>query len=188
MSRVQLERIKRTDRRLVADMAVHYSQPKGFVGRNVCYAVTCDGTYYGGIVGGSSTLHLPGRDQFFGITKDSKPEMLKQIINNIFFHVEKRSGEYPFRNFTQSVLKTFREQVANDWTLKYGDTVIGYETLIELPRTGETYRRDGWTLTGQTVGYTCKRTAGVGTDDWTGKRVWNTTDLRPKLVFAKRNP
>ena len=60
-----LEPIKRTDPRILANMAVHYSQPRGFVGRNICYAVVNDGLYYGSIVGGSATLHLPGRDDFF---------------------------------------------------------------------------------------------------------------------------
>ena len=60
-----LELVKRTDPRLLADMKIHYSQPKGFVGRNICYAILFDGIYYGGIVGGSSTLHLVGRDVFF---------------------------------------------------------------------------------------------------------------------------
>ena len=60
-----LEPIKRTDPRILANMAIHYSQPKGFVGRNICYAVTHDGLYYGSIVGGSATLHLPGRDEYF---------------------------------------------------------------------------------------------------------------------------
>ncbi len=35
---IELVRIKRSDPRILADMATHYSQPKGFVGRNICYA------------------------------------------------------------------------------------------------------------------------------------------------------
>lgn len=184
---IVLEPVKRTYPRLLADMAIHYSQPKGFVGRNICYAVVSGGIYYGGIVGGSSTLHLPGRDNFFGITPETKKTMLKQIVNNIFFHVEKKDGKYPCRNFTQKVLAQFRTAIQEDWLAKYGDPVVGHETLIELPRTGEVYRRDGWTHTGQTVGFTCKRTAGIGSDGWSGKRVWNTDkkELRPKHVFTR---
>lgn len=59
-----LEPIKRTDKRLLANMAIHYSKPNGFVGRNICYAVMYKGIYYGGIVGGSATLHLAGRNEF----------------------------------------------------------------------------------------------------------------------------
>ena len=36
---LKLEPIKRTNPRILADMAVHYSKPGGFVGRNICYAI-----------------------------------------------------------------------------------------------------------------------------------------------------
>lgn len=58
---LRLEVIKRTDPRILANMSIHYSQPKGFVGRNICYAVLYNSIYYGSIVGGSATKHLPGR-------------------------------------------------------------------------------------------------------------------------------
>jgi len=165
-------------------MAVHYSNPKGFVGRNICYTVLWGGQYYGGIVGGSATLHLVGRDKFFGITPETKRQMLVHIVNNIFYHVEPH-GKYPIRNFTVKVLELFRQTVATDWQKKYGDEVVGFETLIELPRTGEIYKRDGWTEVGITKGQTCKRVAGKGTDSWTGKRVWDTKNLKPKRVFVR---
>lgn len=165
-----LEQIKRTDSRILANMTIHYSQPKGFVGRNICYAILWDNIYYGSIVGGSATLHLPNRNEFFNIDKSK----LNNIINNIFYHIEPNNGEYPRRNFANFIIKEWRKIVANDWKLKYSDEVIGFESLVELPRTGECYKRDGWSLIGQTIGYTCKRTSGKGTDDWSGKRVWDT--------------
>lgn len=164
---------------------MHYSQPKGFVGRNICYAVMVEDTYYGAIVGGSSTLHLAGRDEFFGLTKEIKRDTLKQIVNNIFYHIEKRNGRYPVRNMVPTVLGLFRERITVDWKSKYGDEVIGFESLIELPRTGEAYKRDGWIEVGITKGQTCKRVSGQGTDSWTGKRVWDTKNLRPKKVFVR---
>jgi hypothetical protein len=182
---IRLESIKRTDPRILEDMMFHYSQPKGFVGRNICYAVMCGDKYYGAIVGGSSTLHLVGRDKFFGLIKETKQTSLRQIVNNIFYHVEKKGGKYPVRNMVSAVLGMFRERVAADWTSKYGDPVIGFESLIELPRTGEAYKRDGWIEVGITKGQTCKRTGGTGTDSWTGKRVWDTENLRPKRVFVR---
>ena len=179
---LMLERIKRTDKRILENMKVHYSQPKGFVGRNICYAVLWGGVYYGSIVGGSATLHLPNRNEYFSITNAN----LKGIVNNLFYHVEKQNGRYPKRNFVTLVIKAWRKRIVLDWKEKYGDDVIGFESLVELPRTGECYKRDGWDLIGQTVGYTCKRTSGKGTDNWSGRRIWNVTELRPKLVFAKK--
>ncbi len=185
---LELIKVKRTYPRLVADMAIHYSQPKGFVGRNICYAIWCDGVYYGAIVAGSSTLHLIGRDEFFGIRKAEKKAALRCVVNNIFYHIEKKNGRYPIRNLVPLVLAMFRERAASDWQEKYGDTVIGFESLIELPRTGEAYKRDGWTQVGTTKGNTCKRISGKTgrrTDSWTGRRVWDTENLRPKLVFVR---
>jgi hypothetical protein len=129
-------------------------------------------------------LHLVGRDPFFGLIPETKKESLLGIVNNIFYHIEPGAG-YPLRNFTTRVLREFRKQIAGDWQDKYGQSVMGFETLVELPRTGELYRRDGWTEVGITKGQTCKRVAGKGSDSWTGKRVWDTVNLRPKRVFCR---
>lgn len=177
---IVLTQTKRTDPRLLERMASHYSQPKGFVGRSICYAVTYDGTYYGHIIAGSATLHLAGRNEYLGVTKAD----LNHIVNNIFFNVSPVDGKYPMRNFTSAVLKAFVAKVRQDWEQKYGDVVWGFETLVEKPRTGELYRRAGWQEIGETKGFTCKRVAGKGTDAWSGKRVWDVENLRPKVVLA----
>ena len=191
MQELRLEKIKRTDSRLLEDMAVHYSKPKGFVGRNICYAIMYEDTYYGAIIGGSATLHLPGRDSFFQIqtaSKKDRNEKLRSIVNNIFYHIEPKNGKYPVRNMTQKVLLLFRHKIAKDWEEKYGDCVVGFESLVELPRTGSVYTRDKWFEVGVTVGYTCKRVSSKGakrTDSWTGSRVWDTENKRPKRVFVR---
>jgi len=172
---ISLQKIKRTNAQILENMAIHYSQPKGFVGRNICYLIMAGGVCYGSIAGGSATRFLPRRKIIGGLNNG---------VNNIFYHVEKRDG-YPTRNFTAKVLKLYRETIERDWPEKYGDTVAWHETLVELPRSGECYKRDGWQLVGQTKGYTCKRTSGKGTDSWSGRRVWDTVNLRPKLVFVR---
>lgn len=173
---------KRTHPPLLLEMDRHYSKPRGFVGRNICYSVFYDCYCYGHIVGGSATRFLPGREEFL---KFPCLEHLNQIINNIFFHVEPKDGKYPVRNFTTKVIKEFEKVVVNDWKIKYGDTAWALETLVEIPRTGELYLRAGWTEVGITKGYTCKRGPGKGTDKWTGARIWDTENLRPKRVLVK---
>lgn len=163
-------------------MQIHYSHPKGFVGRNICYAIYWDNKYHGHIVGGSATRFLPGRNEFFNIGLES----LNKIVNNIFYHVFPVGDRYPIRNFTSYVLHVWMRQMRIDWVTKYGDSVIGFETLIELPRTGILYRKVGFKEVGTTVGYSCKRVGGVGTDSWSGKRIWNTSELKPKLVLCKK--
>ena len=183
---LELIQTKRTDKRILERMRKHYSQPKGFVGRSICYAILYDQVYYGHIVAGSATRFLPGRNEFLGIElKD-----LNKVINNIFYNisVNPETGKYPTRNFTTKVLKQFVKQSVVDWNNKYGDVCVGFETLVKKPRTGELYLRGGWQVVGETKGYTCKRTGGKGSDSWGGKRVWNTDPdkLQPKLVICKK--
>lgn len=177
---LRLEHSTKGDSRVKRWMADHYSQPKGFVGRQIVYVITYAGVAYGAVAGGSATKHLPGRRSFY-----DRDVLLNEQISNTFFHVEKVDGTYPMRNFTTFVISAWRKQIEIDWLLRYGDAVSGFETLVELPRTGELYRRDGWVEVGQTKGFTCKREGGEGTDSYTGRRVWNTTDLRPKRVFVR---
>lgn len=172
---------KRTDQNLLYLMDIHYSKPKGFVGRNICYAIYYDDIYFGHIVGGSATLYLPGRNEFFGIDKTA----LNTVVNNIFFHVL-RHEKYPCRNFTSAIVYKYMSQIETDWYEKYADKVLGHETLVELPRTGILYRRAGFIEVGRTKGYTCKRVAGKSTDSYTGKRVWNYKELRPKIVLCRK--
>src|SRR6056300_924533 len=96
-SPLRLERVKRTHPEMLANMDIHYSQPKGFVGRNICYLVMWDNVCHGSIAGGSATRFLPNREVICG---------LNHGINNIFFHVEPRGG-YPTRNFTKKVLAEY---------------------------------------------------------------------------------
>ena len=175
-----LRLIKKSDKGLKRAMDVHYSQPKGFVGRSICYAVEYKNIIYGYIVGGSCTKHLPNRDLFCMINRIEIS--LNNFVNNIFFHI---SGPYPIRNFAQKVLRTYRCRIELDWFVKYGDVVSLHETLVEPPRSGEVYRRDKWVKCGLTKGFTCKRTNGNGTDSWGGSRVWDKINLRPKHVFYR---
>jgi hypothetical protein len=179
---LKLKITKRTDKELLKRMAIHYSAPKGFVGRNICYAIYYNNIYYGHIVGGSATKHLKNRHKFLG-TSDTQ---LNKIVNNIFYNISKINSKYPKRNFTTFVLKQFMKQIQIDWFEKYNDVVVGFETLVEKPRKGELYKRAGWTKVGETKGYTCKRIGGQGSDSWSGKRVWCTdkNKLRPKNILC----
>jgi hypothetical protein len=182
-NQIELKITEKNDPRLVKLMKQHYSKPKGFVGRTICYAIYYNSVYYGHIVAGSATLFLPNRNEFFEIEKSN----LNKIINNVFYSINRNdSGKYPVRNFTSKVVSFFCKQSLIDWEIKYGDKCIGFETLVEKPRSGDLYLKAGWTKVGETVGYTCKKTRGNGTDKWTEKRVWNTdkNSLKPKNVLC----
>ena len=180
---IHLEITNKNDERLKQSMAKHYTKPKGFVGRSICYAILYNNIYYGHIIGGSCTLFLPGRNEYFKIDKSKFPN----IINNIFYHVEKVNGKYPTRNFTSKVLATWRSQISIDWYNKYKNKVIGFESLIEPPRTAELYKKDKWDFVGKTHGYTCKRVSGKEKGVFkNGKRIWDRENLKPKLVYCKK--
>lgn len=176
---IELTWVPKSDPLLREMMAIHYSAPKGFVGRQLVYRVSVAGIIYGFIAAGSATKFLPGRTDFFGAVP------LQNLINNTFFHIEKQANAYPCHNFASKVVAAWRELVKDHWPLYYGSRVLGYESLVELPRTGELYRRDGWVEVGTTKGYTCKRIGGVGTDSWSGQRVWSSI-LKPKTVFVRK--
>lgn len=179
---LELQLIKKSDPQLNHWMENHYSQPKGFVGRSLIYKIVYDGKPYGAISAGSATKFLPGRKDFFNQYYENIS--LNNIVNNTFYHIEP-IPVYPRRNFTTYVVQEWRKRIILEWEEKYKDPVLGFETLVELPRTGSLYLKDKWIEVGLTKGYTCKREAGIGTDSWTGKRVWNTKELRPKRVFVR---
>lgn len=176
---------KANDRRLLYLMDHKHYTTKGkrswFVGRKLCYAIMYSGVYYGHILGGSASLHLPNRNEYLGIDQSQ----LNSVINNIFYHVEKVEGRYPLRNFTTRVVLEWERHVAEDWETKYGDKAVGFESLVEPPRTGELYRRAGWSMVGITKGKTLRRVPDPErTEKWSGKREWG--DGTQKLVFCKR--
>lgn len=175
---IELQKSTKGDQFIRYLMSIHYSKPKGFVGRQIVYKVVSEGVEIGAIVGGSATLHLPGRNEFFG-TK----YYINSIVNNTFFHLENQED----KNMGTKVLKMWRKQISDDWEKQYGDKVVGFETLVEVPRTGAVYKADNWIYTGITKGFTCKRVGGEQQENWSGVRVWNKNPetLRPKLVFCK---
>lgn len=173
---IELIKSKKSDEDIKYLMSIHYSQPKGFVGRQIIYKIYQDDLFLGAIGAGSATMHLPNRNEYFG----DKFE-LNKIINNTFFHLISHED----KNLGTKVLKLFRKQSPIDWEEKYGDKVIGFETLVELPRSGSIYKADNWDYVGTTKGFTCKRIGGNSTENWSGVRVWDKENLRPKLVFCK---
>lgn len=157
-------------------MRNHYSMPKGFVGRQIFYLVKINETVVGAIGWGSVTRHLPNRPILGNLLHG---------MSNIFYHIEKPVLGYPSRNFTTKILLLSEQLACVEYSKKYTQKILWVESLVELPRTGALYKKAKYTHVGTTVGYTCKRTSGLSSDTWSGKRVWDTKNLRPKLVFYK---
>lgn len=188
-----LEPISKGDKRLWDYAKVHYTKTRGFVGRFLGYCVNSLETdeTFGVIVGGSSALYLQGREDFFG----TKNLNLNQIIANTLFHIEKPKSTvdeegvvYPLRNTAARVLQVWRERVAEDWERKYGDEVLGFETMVLPPRTGACYKKDRWTYVAMTKGFLCKRVPGEeGGSGYSGKRTWKYNPDERKLIFCRKS-
>jgi len=163
---IELVRVKQTDKLARSYITNHYTQPRGFIGRVITYLIKVDKEICGVIVGGSTSLHLPGRRDFFGDCN------IQDIINNRLFRLENN-----IPNLGSQILKLWRHLVVRDWESIYDSKVIGFETLVKPPRTGAVYKADNWILTGMTRGYTATRP----TRDY---RNWIKTE--PRLVFSKR--
>ena len=114
--------------------------------------------------------------------------MMSQISKNLYKKIQKQYSRRINLDLKRikKVLQKFIKTITVDWELKYGNKVIGFETLVELPRKGELYLKDKWVHVGTTKGFTCKREGGKGTDSWSGKRVWDTKNLKPKIVLCKK--
>ena len=188
-----LDPINKGDKRLWDYARVHYTKTRGFVGRFLGYCVNSLETNetFGVIVGGSSALYLQGREDFFG----TKNLNLNQIIANTLFHIEKPKSAvdeegvvYPLRNTTARVLQVWRERVAEDWERKYGDEVLGFETMVLPPRTGACYKKDRWTYVAMTKGFLCKRVPGEeGGSGYSGKRTWKYNPDERKLILCRKS-
>ena len=55
--------------------------------------------------------------------------------------------------------------------------------LSVIKRTDERILKDMSVHYSQPKGFTCKRQSGKSTDGWSGVRVWDRVNLRPKNVF-----
>ena len=163
---IELEQVKQNNPKAREYITNHYTQPRGFIGRNTTHLIKVDGSYCGVVVSGSTSLYLPNRKEFFG-----DPVDIQKIINNRLFRLELN-----IPNLGTQVLKMWRKQVVLDWKIKYNCDPIGFETLVKPPRNGAVYRADNWFYGGMTKGYTARVPKH-------GVRVWYRTE--PRLIFFK---
>ena len=167
--KIELERVKQTDSKAREYITNHYTNPRGFIGRNTTHLIKVDGNVCGVIVSGSTSLHLVGRSEFFG--KDCN---IQDIINNRLFRLENN-----IPNLGTQVLKLWRKVVVEEWKIKYDCTPIGFETLVKPPLTGSVYRADNWFFGGITKGYTATKFGHSNKD-----KLWIKTE--PRLVFFRK--
>lgn len=167
-----LQRVPKGDKLFASLYLSHYPKSKGIVGRTINYLIIFKGHVVGIIGGNSPPYAIKAVDEFFGITKENRGDMLVQFFNNEVFRI---IHSYP--NLATMILKEFRHQVRQDYMSRYNCPLIGLITFVEPPRTGAIYKADNWTSLGKTKGFSTKRRG----KRWQ-KRTWGKTI--PKFIFG----
>ena len=173
--RIRLEQCKRSNYLYQEIRSRHYIPNHGAVGQQLHYLIFLEKECVGIISGGSAAYAVGCRDNFFGITKENRVVALNGIIDNTVFRLEKN-----LPNLGTQILKIWRNKVVEDWYLKYGVQVAGFETFIieNDRRKGAMYKADNWTFCGETSGSTKFHQHGV-------EKQFIRVETGKKLVFCK---
>lgn len=176
----------------------HYVRNKGVHAQQVHFLIWFRNEIVGIISGSSGVYATPVRDRFFGINKMNREKVLRGIINNIVFRIEK-----PEKNLPTRALALWRAVAPLVWEDLYGATVYGFETLVLEERDyilegglgselgdpeaiigdfknspGTIYKADNWTNAGMTEGNT-KNHDSAGLNE-----SFQRTAVRPKVVWC----
>lgn len=168
-------------------------KPRGHHGQQVHFLIWYKGEKVGAISGGSAVFATKVRDDFFGLNKNNRTQVLNGIIDNTLFRLEKHEP-----NLATRILRIWRRSVVEYWEFLYDVKPFGFETFVEFDdisdeahpnrqRVGCLYKADNWTLVGETCGST-KNHVGVGltgSPAWGGKGSFARERVKPKLVFCK---
>lgn len=171
---LQLIRCKRTDSEYQQIRDRHYVPNHGTIGRQVHYKIYKDNNLIGIITGASAVYACKARDEFFGINKSNRQDIINKIICNTVFRLEHHE-----KNLGTQILSLWRKQVVKDWVEKYHDIPIGFETFIYGEgRFGSMYKADNWSYCGNTSGSTKFHADGMN-----NKHTRVKTDI--KMVFCR---
>ena len=154
----------------------HYIPNNGSVGQQIHYLIFLDKEIIGIISGGSAAYAVKSRDDYFGITKENRKIALNGIVDNTVFRIEKN-----LPNLGTQILAMWRRQIAQDWELKYGVQICGFETFIieNDTRKGSMYKADNWDFVGYTSGSTKFHLHGA-------EKKFERKETQQKLVFCKQ--
>lgn len=178
---IELQRVKLSDERYQTIRDRHYVPNHGCVGRQLHYLIRLDDNVVGIISGASAVWWTKPRDEFFGIVKENREQIVGHaIINNVVFRLEVQR-----KNLATQVLALWRQRVQSDWKDKYNDDILGYETFIygtdesrDKHRNGGIYLGDNWTFAGVTSGRTKSSKAMNASSAW--------ISVDKKLIFVKK--
>ncbi len=127
---------------------------------------------------------------------DLKGLITNSMISNGLFRMLVPTREYPCVDFTTAILEVCERALPKDWKGKYPGVgrIIALETLVQLPRLGRLYVKNGWRLLTLTKGVELRRSSAVGPQEVSSGEGWGGGVRRAesvphrKLVYVKPLP
>lgn len=158
--RIDLERVSPTTASYAAFWARHYPGSKGAIGRQLHYLVWLGYSprLAGIIAAGEPMFRCAPRDRHLGLELAPGAPPPPWLVSCVAFRLEDAPP-----GWASEVLSVWRARVRCDWLTQYGVQVRWYETLVEPPRIGTCFVRDGWKrLARRTAGRGARRPDGHG--------------------------
>jgi hypothetical protein len=150
-----LEFCTRTDPRYQSIRKRHYVVNRGTQGQQAHFLIWYNKKIVGIMAAGSAVYTTAARDDFFGITKERRHQLLPGIVDNLLFRLERHEP-----NLATRCLALWRRTVEMLWLDLYSVRVFGFETFIDDVREGggvrdgALYRADNWFFQGVSSGNT----------------------------------
>jgi len=120
-----LIQIPKGDKLFASLYLTHYPESKGIVGRSINYLVIWK-ERVAGIIGGSSPPYsVIAVDEYFGITKENRNDMLLGFLNNEVFRLIVNE-----KNLATMTLSVFRKTIKKDYIKKYETDLFVFLNIV----------------------------------------------------------
>lgn len=154
------------------------------VGRRIDYLIYNDNKLCG-MIGIGSATYPPCKDilKYIGLSKNEYKNMFNSFANNWRFCLTVK-----IKNLGTKVLKLFREQVAKDWYIKYGDELEYIFTFVGANHNGSVYLADNWVKVGYTSGLPSHKSVSM---KWDSSKQISKKFVKPngedrKIILVKK--
>lgn len=156
----------------------HYLGALGKIGETLWYVAKWRGEWLALVSFSASALKCAARDRWIGWENHQRFNRLKLVINNSRFLI---LPAWHFKNLGSRVLALCQRRIVNDWSARFGHSVVLLETFVDPERfQGTVYRAANWIDVGRTHGF--RRTQGGYTAHQSPKIVL----LQPLRADAQR--
>lgn len=130
----------------------HYLHSSDLTGQTLRYVAELDGHWVALLTFSSAALHLKAREKWIGWSPRQRARRLAFVVNNSRFLVLTERHRFP--NLASRVLGLTLRRLEEDWTDRWGHTVLAVESFVdETQYRGTCYRACGFAAVGPTAGF-----------------------------------